>query len=478
MHLSNERLSTWMGNGPAPIAFSWLVCGLVMLTGTTSFAQGFKNGGDGIATAPFSTPLSPPDEFGSPDEKQAVPPEKETKLEGNADYNKGFVISRTPSSEGPGGHDSFQLKINGWAQLRQTVFTPSELGRELDQLQLKRARLVFSGHAFTTDLKYFVQLDGRSSDPDSLRFLDYYFSYDMSGSVFGCSPETIGFRAGLFKIPLTLARQVSGREMQFADRSVSSIYFDANRSLGWEFFGTAHSFSVPVDWQLGVFNGLQTGGVETGNNGLLDNHHAVAGRVQVYPRGEWGDEDLTDLEWHDELASRVGGGFATSTVDRSGPFEFSSLRTVDAGVQVSTLLADGVHQYDVSLFSIDASFKYRGISQTFEYYFRTLDEFRGGVVPDLNDHGFWLQNGYFVLPEKLELISRWSRVVGNSASLGLDHRSSDEITGGLVWYFRGQNAKLSFDATHLNGAPIASTVLDIKPGDDGWLYRTQLQISF
>jgi len=94
------------------------------------------------------------------------------------------------------------------------------------------------------------------------------------------------------------------------------------------------------------------------------------------------------------------------------------------------------------------------------------------------DHGFWLQAGYFLVPHKLELTGRWSRVVGNSGTLGAARQSADELAGGLAWYINRQHVKLTADLTHLDGAPINSAALDITPGDIGWLFRTQIQFSF
>ena len=53
-----------------------------------------------------------------------------------------------------------------------------------------------------------------------------------------------------------------------------------------------------------------------------------------------------------------------------------------------------------------------------------------------------------------------------------------ETGGGGVWYFRGQNAKLTFDVTHHNGAAMRSNRLDLVPRDVGWFYRTQFQLAF
>ena len=122
--------------------------------------------------------------------------------------------------------------------------------------------------------------------------------------------------------------------------------------------------------------------------------------------------------------------------------------------------------------------KYRGWSSVFEYYFRTVSDFSGAAVPELFDHGLWLQIGCFVVPDRLQLLARWSRVEGDSGTLGVTNQSSEEVSGGLALYFRENHAKLVADVTHLDGAPINSSALDISPGDLGWLFRTQIQFSF
>ncbi|TWT34968.1 hypothetical protein KOR42_53610 [Thalassoglobus neptunius] len=137
-----------------------------------------------------------------------------------------------------------------------------------------------------------------------------------------------------------------------------------------------------------------------------------------------------------------------------------------------------VSEYTVNLFAVDYSLKYQGWSFTSEYYFRTIDQFKGADVPQLFDHGLWLQLGKFVVPRKLQFITRWSRVVGNSGTLGQNDESADEIAGGLVWYFRDQHAKFTFDVSYLTRGPINSAALDVAPGDVGWFCRSQIQFSF
>jgi hypothetical protein len=75
-------------------------------------------------------------------------------------------------------------------------------------------------------------------------------------------------------------------------------------------------------------------------------------------------------------------------------------------------------------------------------------------------------------------VSRWSRVDGDSGTLGNGRQSAEEVGGALAWYFRENQAKVVLDFTNLDGAPISSRALDITPGNRGWLYRTQIQFSF
>ncbi len=398
--------------------------------------------------------------------------------ESSAGYDGGFLIASKSDTELNADDYSYLMRINGFAQLRNTMFDAKGAGSDLNQLQLKRARLIFSGHAINPDVRYFVQVDGRSTSGDTLRILDYSLAYDLGHRNWGLDSGTVGFKTGLYKMPFSLARYLSGKQLQFADRSMASMFFDVNRSLAWGLYGRTNHWSTPLNWEVALFNGLVTGGAETGSSGSLDNNNAASARIYSFPIGSWGNSELADLECHESLACRYGIGVAFSNIERSGPTEFDALRVVDTGESLSALLPPLVDQYTVALYSVDAAAKLWGGSLTGEYYFRNINNFRGAALPDLFDHGFWLQTGWFVVPRKLEMLLRWSRVQGNSGTLGGLQLSSEEIAAGSVWYFKDQHAKLTVDATHLNGAAINSSALDIAAGDRGWLFRTQLQFSF
>ncbi len=393
-------------------------------------------------------------------------------------YDGGFIIASPRREDLSASTLPYVMKINGWGQLRHTILDSDGPNRDVNQLQLKRARIVFSGSAFTPDFQYFLQLDGRSTSGDDIRLLDYYLRYDWGHHRLGLERGRFGILTGRYKVPFNLARWLSGREFEFADRSVSSIFFDVNRSLASSFYGKLDWFGPSVNWEFSIFNGLVTGGAETGSSGTLDNNFAVSGRASTQLFGDWGDGQLADFDLHEQLVARLGCGFALSEIARDGTTEFDGLRVVDSGGRLSNLLPDSVEQYKASLFAVDASMKYRGLSATMEYYIRIIDDFQGASIDELFDHGFWFQMGYFVIPEKLELLTRWSRVQGDSGTLGGGNQSAEEIAGGFAWYFRRNHAKFVGDFTFLDGAPINSSVLDISAGDIGMLVRGQAQFSF
>ncbi len=397
-------------------------------------------------------------------------------------YDRGFLIASRREADLQASNFPFRLKLNGWGQIRHTELESDGPNRDLNQFQLKRGRLIFSGTAFNPNFRFFIQLDGRSSSGDDFRLLDYYLSFDVGHDQFGLEKGTIGFLAGKYKMPFTMARWQSGQEFEFTDRSMASTFFDVNRSLAWGIYGRLKPFGLPVHWETSVFNGLVTGGAETGSSGSLDDNFAYSARIFSFPIGHWGEGAFADFDCHERIAMRVGAGYATTKIDRLGSTEFNTLRVVDSGDTLANVLlnlAPGpVKNYNVSLYSLDASFKKRGWSGSFEYYFRTVSDFSGASVPDLFDHGHWLQFGYFLVPRRFQLLTRWSRVSGNSGTLGVGNQSSDEVAAGFAWYFNANHAKLVSDVTRLDGAPINSASLDIDPGDRGWLFRTQIQFSF
>jgi hypothetical protein len=394
------------------------------------------------------------------------------------EYDDGLVISTYGTRRDPSDFFPFQMRVNSWLQLRSSQFDSDGPNDDQNTFSFERLRLSFAGHAFSEDLKYFFQFDGNSDRSSDTIFLDHFATYDVGQAFLGLDAQTFGFKAGKWKVPFSRSREESGRQLQFTDRATANIFFDLNRSLGVGFYGRLNPFPTPIHYETAVFNGFKTGGVSTNRDGGLDRNFGWSLRCHTDLLGTFGSDGEPDLGWHAFPAIRIGGAVAYTTDDNEGPTEFSRQRVVDSGLTLASVLPTGVDQFDVWLSTVDAHLKWAGCSLIGEYYWRGISHFVGGSVPDLFDHGFVLQSGYFVCPHKLELLVRWSRIIGDSGTLGTEEQSSEEFGTGFAWYFNGHNAKLVFDVSHLNSAPIRSARLDVLPGDTGWLFRTQLQLAF
>jgi len=399
-------------------------------------------------------------------------------------YDRGFLIAADQGMDAGASSSNFLMRVNSWMHFRHTLFESDGPNADQNTFSFERLRLSFGGHVLSPDVKYFFQLDGNSDRASQTIFLDYFVNYDVGHDRFGLDKNRLGFKLGKWKVPFSRSRRESGKSLQFADRATANVFFDLNRSFGVGLTSEIPSAGwlgrsdAPVELETAIFNGYGTGSVDTDRGGGLDRNFGWSLRAQRDLHGNFGNDGEPDLAWHESPAVRLGGGLAYTRVDVEGGSEFRRERAVDSGAALSTILPATVTAYDVCLYTVDAHLKYHGFSLIADYYWRYVSQFSGAAVPGLFDDGFVLQTGYFVIAHKLEFIARWSRIRGDSGTLGLSDSSSDEVAGGLVWYLKGQNAKLTFDATHINGVPVSSSRLDILPGDAGWLFRTQMQLSF
>ena len=60
-----------------------------------------------------------------------------------------------------------------------------------------------------------------------------------------------------------------------------------------------------------------------------------------------------------------------------------------------------------------------------------------------------------------------------------DFKDSWEYAAGVNYYIGGSHGnKLSLDVTHLDGSPTSNSGPNFRIGDDGWMVRVQVQLSF
>ena len=102
-------------------------------------------------------------------------------------------------------NDSFELKTNFRTQFRYVSFSRHDdtwtdnagVVRPIEDrqnLELSRARLIFSGHALTPKLRYFMQMDGNTDSGTAVSLIDAWTAWQFS--------DSFQIQAGQRKVPV------------------------------------------------------------------------------------------------------------------------------------------------------------------------------------------------------------------------------------------------------------------------------------
>ena len=404
-----------------------------------------------------------------------------------AGYDKGFFIR---SSD-----DKFLMKVNGYVQFRWTHCDTSSRNRYLQPrlerddrtgFDLQRVRLRFSGHAYSKDLTYLMEMRSGAGTGYDTRLFYSWVNYRFA--------DELQFKAGMFKIAATRAQMISWSNQQFVERPMTDTAFSLGRGLGVRFWGRL--FDKRLDWYLDVVNALGSPDnrtITTDGARELDNNPAIVFHAIWHALGENpGDlmKSQSDIAFHETPALDLGIHYAFN--DDAGdartlriPFRrFSPMpgaygQTTSNGLQLNQL-------------GVDAAFQWQGFSATAEYMWRFIDPRRAGRTPftpywlltgdgsDSSYHGGYLQVGYFLpipgLEKKIEVAGR----VGGVSGIGPGgDEGSWEYAGGLNYFIDGHKIKLQTDVTKIYESPVRTGSGSIpNVNDDVLVWRIQLQVKF
>lgn len=388
-------------------------------------------------------------------------------------YDRGFVIRPFSTAENP-----FELKTNGWIQFRHVAFVRdveswtdnAGVTREVrnrNNLEIERARLVFSGHALRPELTYFLQLDGDTDGQELVDFFDYWWAWRFS--------DALQIQLGKRKVPASLQWQLTARQTRFIDRPLANDFFRPDRTIGLFAVGDP---AENIHYELMVGNGYRTANRSSSE---LDNRFAFAALAYWDPWGDFG-AGLVDWEFSDAYRSRLGHSFVYAPSSSlmaglpTGEADFVRLadgtRLTDTGALApNTRVSD----FDIYWYGVDWFTKWNGWSLSSEVFLRWVQDLRGsGELPnqDFFQRGFYVEGGRFLIPQCLDVNGRYSQVSGWAGN------ASEYAVGGN-WYPLGNpQLKLSWDITWLDGSPLNNTGSEILAGDDGVLFRTQFQAEF
>ncbi len=416
-----------------------------------------------------------------------------------AGYDKRFFIKSAD--------DQFKLEFDTRLQFRHTYglsddgsndmmqdgtrppFGASGVDSSASAFELERVKLYLRGHVLK-DINYNIcfEADDDADDSDSA-----LYTYEVS---YNFMPE-MGVRLGRYKGPFGKQEPTSSGRQMLVDRSLANEVFNIDRTTGVELFGTLDMGDIKPNYRIMLFNGLQNND-DTPFSGN-DNSPGIAARLAVPMMGATAKDfaNESDLKGHDNLVSQVGFSFAYSN-DRnedhfaggeSDSYEFLG-KNPDGRSDVYELGGE------TTLLGIDFAMKSNGLSVILEGFYQHVDADAGelafendfgtgrnvadpitGAIIDgceLDNYGWYAQAGYFVVPEKFELVSRVSGVHVDSTN------DMYEYAAGWNYYISGQDLKLSMDLSYIDDLPITSSSANFDGVQNNSLFmvRTQLQFQF
>jgi hypothetical protein len=399
--------------------------------------------------------------------------EKFRKLNYYVDYDKGWVVRPFDPKEHP-----FSLKANGWIQFRHHAFA-SDVNSWTDNagvtrpvldrntFDIERARIVLSGSAIDQRLTYFLQLDGDTDGEHAVDFFDYWWGWEFS--------DRFEVQVGKRKVPASRQWLLTARKTRFVERPMSNDFFRPDRTLG--IFGVG-KFGETGNYEVMFGNGYSSSNDSNANS---DDRYTVAATSYFDPLGDYGG-DIVDYDGDSKPVVRLGHSFVFSPQKGNTlgvPLDDATFLRLTDGTRLTQIgaLAPGVtvSDYDIYLYGVDAAIKWNGWSANAEFFARWIEQISGnGPLPvnELFQYGYYVEGGRFLVPQKLDVNARYSQVSG-------DFGTSSEYAAGFNWYpLAKPTLKMSFDVTTLDGSPLQNTASDILVGDDGVLFRTQLQAEF
>jgi hypothetical protein len=395
----------------------------------------------------------------------------------------GFVLVRSQDTQ----RVPFELRFDLVTQVRYTNFarsadtfidstgTPHPI-QNISSWEINRNFFQFSGFALDPRLQFMGILFSSTAFNDTvlLGYLSYHFS------------DAFDLRAGNWLVPGTREWYTSFRYTLGADRLMATTFFRPNISPGiWAQGEPIKGFNYVA---------MVANSLNRFNQGIdrIGSSFAFGGTARWEPLGDFG-LGPSDVENHQSLCTRLGVNLAVSRESNQGPIVTDGNVTdprlpnpEDTIIRLSggtplfraNALGPGVTltAANVQLWTVDAAFKYRGLSLDGEYFFRWLDNFSTvGNAPSFSslfDQGALLQGGCFWIPTKLETYARSSVVSGRFGT-------GSEFGGGVNWYPKGSRAwRLTAEVLYINHCPADNPLTGYRAGESGTLLQLQCFTDF
>ena len=402
-----------------------------------------------------------------------IKPEKEDR------YQDGVVVYQNSDD----ARVPFLLKFNINSQIRylNTVNSPTtftdHLGnvREVhtrNDITVNRAMFILGGYMFSKKLQYSMTVWTSAGAASIVVAGNIGYRFNKALTITGGYTGVPGSRSLVTTFPF----------FQVIDRSMADNFFRPGFTQGvW-----ANGEPVKhLNYLVFLGNGLNTLNI-TANK--IDTGLLFSGSVWWEPLGAYSEGGKSRQMYDDYFASsktriRLGTSFTRSREDRFSDTDQSSpdntaIYNSDGVLAFATgAFAPGltVNKATYKMWAIDGGLKKSGFSINGQYFMRWLGNFEAdGPMPlkSTFDHGFELSTGKFVVPRKLLLYARGSKVFGQFAN-------PYEYGGGFKWYFLPtERLWMTGEVMRIFKAPYSGAFTPYTAGMNGWVPMLQTVLAF
>jgi hypothetical protein len=242
--------------------------------------------------------------------------------------------------------------------------------------------------------------------------------------------EDAGLRFGQFVIDYGRQANAHLSRLQMIDRSITTQYFVPGRNTGAMWWGNLGGFRYSITGYEGESDGE---GINFNNRTGVDPDMGVAAAASV-DFGDYGPRDVEGDYYNT-------AGFA-GTVGVAGTFEYGT-NTYGTGPSAVTL------DNELTRVSGDLGLRSGGFSLQSEVFYSHLD-FDDTDADASNDWGYYVQTGFFVVPQELEIAGRYARIDFDAESVLGVFDNLDEFSLVLGYYVDGHNLKIQTGPTWEN----------------------------
>lgn len=331
----------------------------------------------------------------------------------------------------------FSMRFQFRIQNRAAMLTKSEtdLSAGSYEFRVRRFRLKMEGFVYSPKLTYKLQLAFSRGDMDWDMTQESTVNTSVNvlrDAVINYEPwKDVKFSFGQAKLPGNRQRVISSGDQQFADRSIVNATFNIDRDFG--FFGSVKRNYFAVLGALTIGEGRNSNGPNTGLS--------YTGRVEALPFGAFADRnDYQEGDLAREPKPKLSIGASYNFNDDA----------VRAGGQLGR---DLFRKTDMSTFSLDLLFKYRGFALYSEFMQRncttpityTADSLT--VQPVFAGNGF-LQQVSYLFKSNWEVALRYAEVTPFSSVYAnpdfpeVNLKKNQEFQLGVTKYLYGHRVKV------------------------------------